>query len=80
MERFFKYIDVMADDEAPIHRINLDGETEYKSTLGGCCTLTIAIIFFLVLAKEAQDVISKEYPVSQKREVKDYYQEPVSIS
>ena len=53
MEGFLKYIDVMADDEAPIHRINIDGETEYKSTLGGCCTLTIAVIFILVLAKEA---------------------------
>ena len=53
MEGLFKYIDVMADDEAPIHRINFDGATEYKSTLGGCCTLTIAFIFFLVLAKEA---------------------------
>ena len=52
MESFLKYVDSLADDEAPIHKINLDGHTEYKSTLGGFCTLSIAFIFILVLVKE----------------------------
>ena len=31
MSNFLKSIDNLADDEAPIHRINLDGNTAYKS-------------------------------------------------
>ena len=52
MNKFLKNIDTLADDEAPIHKIHIDGNTEYKSTLGGCCTLIIFIIFILVLFKE----------------------------
>lgn len=50
-------IDVLADNEAPIHRINLEGKTVYKSALGGFCTITLAVVFLLVLAREAGDVI-----------------------
>ena len=57
MTTFLKNVDSLADDEAPIHKINLDGNTEYKSALGGCATLTIALIFILVLWKEAKDVV-----------------------
>jgi len=28
---FLVNIDTLADEEAPIHRINIDGKTEYKS-------------------------------------------------
>ena len=42
MNKYLKYIDALADDEAPIHKINIDGNTEYKSALGGFSTLTIA--------------------------------------
>ena len=55
-----KRIDCLADDEAPIHRINLDGNTEYKSQLGGFCTITIFIVFILVLIKEAIPVLKME--------------------
>lgn len=53
MTKFLKSIDTLADDEAPIHKINLDGNTQYKSSLGGFCTLTIVLIFILVLIKDA---------------------------
>ena len=53
----FKDLDCLADDEAPIHRINLNGSTEYKSQLGGFCTITIFIVFILVLIKEAIPVL-----------------------
>ena len=49
MAKFLENIDNLADDEAPIHRINLDGNTKYKSSLGGLCTLTIVIAFIVVL-------------------------------
>ena len=45
---FLKNIDILADDEAPIHRINLDGKTVYHSTFGGCCTILIAMAFCVV--------------------------------
>ena len=52
MNKFFQEIDTLADEEAPIHKISFDGETAYKSTLGGICTLTLVFIFLLVLLKE----------------------------
>ena len=52
MTKFLENIDTLADDEAPIHRMNMDGNTQYKSALGGCCTLTIAFAFLAVLIKE----------------------------
>ena len=54
---FLKNIDILADDEAPIHRINLDGKTVYHSTFGGCCTILIAIAFCVVLYIESEDII-----------------------
>ena len=61
-KHFFEKIDSLADDEAPIHKINFNGSTAYKSSLGGFCTLTLAIIFILVLAKEGGEVLRKQYP------------------
>lgn len=55
-----KSINCLADDEAPTHRINLDGNTEYKSQLGGFCTITIFVAFSLVLIKEAIPVFKME--------------------
>ena len=49
----FETADVLADDEAPIHRINLEGETRYKSVLGGFCTFTLCVVFILVLLNES---------------------------
>ena len=49
MTKFIENIDNLADDEAPIHRINMDGNTKYKSSLGGFCTLTIVAAFIVVL-------------------------------
>ena len=62
MSNYLKNVDSLADDEAPIHRINLDGNTTYQSALGGFCTLTIVLIFVLVLIKEADEVITMKYP------------------
>ncbi len=55
--QFLKNIDILADDEAPIHRINLDGKTVYHSTFGGCCTILIALAFCSVLYIESEDII-----------------------
>ena len=65
-------IDVLADDEAPIHRINLDKKTRYKSVLGGFCTLTLVFSFIFVFFNEYEDVYKMNYPVSQSRKAEDY--------
>lgn len=69
MTKFLENIDNLADDEAPIHRINMDGNTKYKSSLGGFCTLTIVIAFLAVCIILGGDVISKKYPFTTIREV-----------
>ena len=63
MTSCLKDIDVLADDEAPIHRMNIDGNTRYKSALGGFCTLTLILIFILVLLNNFSDVYNKTYPM-----------------
>ena len=63
MNEFLQRIDILADDEAPIHRINLKGKTVYHSSFGGCCTLIIALIFLSVLIIESEDVIKQKYPI-----------------
>ena len=67
--KYLSYIDQLADEEAPIHRINIDGATKYKSSLGGFCTLTLIIIFLLVLLREGQDVVNGSYPFVSQRPV-----------
>ena len=62
MFNVLKSIDILADEEAPIHRINMNGKTVYKSALGGWCTLMIGLSFILVLIKECEEVIKKSYP------------------
>ena len=57
MAHVLKYIDVLADTEAPIHRINFEGKTKYKSALGGFCTMGIVVAFLLVLISESEEVI-----------------------
>ena len=64
-----KHLDALADDEAPIHRINFEEKTKYQSALGGLCTLTLIFVFLFVLYIEADEVINKKYPFVQTREV-----------
>ena len=80
MATYLKSIDALADREAPIHRINLGGKSVYKSALGGFCTLTLGVVFLLVLAREAGDVINVKYPFVQIRKVKSFYPEKVTLS
>jgi len=60
--KHLKRVDALADDEAPIHKINLDGKTKYQSELGGFFTLTLVVAFSLVLIKEGGEVLSMSYP------------------
>ena len=62
MSKYLKEIDILADYEAPIHRINFEGKTKYKSALGGFCTMLIVVAFLLVLISESDEVIKKKYP------------------
>ena len=71
MANCLKDIDALADDEAATHRMNLDGNNQYKSTLGGFCTLTLALIFILLLISNGKDVYNVTYPIVQSREVSD---------
>ena len=73
MASFLKSIDILADEEAPIHRINLEGKTKYQSTFGGFCTLLIAVIFCFVLYIESEDVITKKYPFISNKEVENNF-------
>ena len=68
---FLEKIDILADEEAPIHQINFEGETKYRSSLGGFCTLLIAMTFLSVLISESEEVIKKKYPFVQRRLVED---------
>ena len=71
MPSWLQKIDVLADVEAPIHRLNLDKKTVYKSSLGGFCTLLIGLTFLLVLIKESDEVIQQKYPFVQTKAVQD---------
>ena len=77
---FLHRIDALADDEAPIHRLNIDGHRVYKSTLGGFCTLMIGVTFLLLLISESGEVINKKYPFVQSKPVKDDMQYEVSLN
>ena len=48
----YRGFDIQETEQSWIISMNSDGETSYKSALGGFCTLTLVIIFLLVLLKE----------------------------
>ena len=77
---FLQKIDALADEEAPIHRLNISGDRVYRSALGGFCTLMIGVTFLLLLWSESYDVIHKKYPFVQSKPVKDDMQYEVSYS
>ena len=54
---FLHKIDALADEEAPIHRLNISGDRVYRSALGGFCTLMIGVTFLLLLISESDEVI-----------------------
>jgi len=58
-------IDSIADNVSPVHRINFEGHTQYKSHLGGLCTILIALAFLFILVKRAIPVIAIEDPKVQ---------------
>ena len=76
---FLQKIDALADEEAPIHRLNISGDRVYRSALGGFCTLMIGVTFLLLLYTESSDVIKKKYPFVQSKPVKDDMQYEVSL-
>ena len=47
---FLERIDSIADEVSPVHRLNFEEHTEYKSQLGGLCTILIYLVFFFVAA------------------------------
>ena len=77
---FLQKIDALADEEAPIHRLNISGDRVYRSALGGFCTLMIGVTFLLLLYSESSDVINKKYPFVQSKPVKDDMQYEVSYT
>ena len=77
---FLYKIDALADEEAPIHRLNISGERVYRSALGGFCTLMIGVTFLLLLISESDEVVQKRYPFVQSKPVKDDMQYEVSYS
>ena len=58
-------VDGIADKVSPVYRINFEGHTQYKSKLGGLCTILIIIAFALILVKRAIPVINIEDPKVQ---------------
>ena len=80
MTSILNRLDALADEEAPIHRLNISGKRVYRSTLGGFCTLMIFVIFILLLWTESKEVINKEYPFVQSKPVKDMMQYEVSYN
>ena len=68
-------LDFLGDSskDRPNERLNIDGDTKYKSTLGGFCTVSIAVIFMLVLLAELGHVAKRRFPATSTREVKDEY-------
>ena len=77
---FLHKIDALADEEAPIHRLNISGDRVYRSALGGFCTLMIAVTFLLLLISESDEVVQKRYPFVQSKPVKDDMQYEVSYN
>ena len=77
---FLHKIDALADEEAPIHRLNISGARVYRSALGGFCTLMIGVTFLLLLISESDDVVHKKYPFVQSKPVKDDMQYNVSLT
>ena len=77
---FLQKIDALADEEAPIHRLNISGDRVYRSALGGFCTLMIGVTFLLLLYSESSDVINKKYPFVQSKPVKDDLQFNASLT
>ena len=77
---FLHKIDALADEEAPIHRLNISGDRVYRSALGGFCTLMIGVTFLLLLISESDEVVQKRYPFVQSKPVKDDMQYEVSYS
>ena len=75
---FLQKIDALADEEAPIHRLNISGDRVYRSALGGFCTLMIGVTFLLLLISESDEVVQKRYPFVQSKPVKDDMQYEVS--
>ena len=66
---FLQKIDALADEEAPIHRLNISGDRVYRSALGGFCTLMIGVTFLLLLISESDEVVQKRYPFVQSKPV-----------
>ena len=77
---FLHKIDALADEEAPIHRLNISGDRVYRSALGGFCTLMIGVTFLLLLISESDEVVQKRYPFVQSKPVKDDMQYEVSFT
>ena len=67
-------IDMIGDKVSPVNRINFDDNVEYKSQLGGLCTILIYIAFLLILGKRAIPVLNREDPVVQERKVESFMQ------
>ena len=80
MTNFLSRLDALADEEAPIHRLNISGKRVYRSALGGFCTMMIFVIFILLLISESDEVIAKRYPFVQSKPVKDMMQYEVSYN
>ena len=55
-------IDSIADHVSPVNRINFEGSVQYKSAMGGLCTILIFIAFALILIKRAIPVLNIEDP------------------
>ena len=57
-----KKIDSIADEVGHVQRLNFETHSEYKSELGGLCTIFVFVIFILVLIKDAIPVLNLEDP------------------
>ena len=67
-------IDSIQDKSSPVHRINFEGNIQYKSKLGGLCTILIGVAFAFILVKRAIPVLNYDDPKVQQRVVPSYYQ------
>ena len=77
--RKLEKIDSISDSVSPVNRINFEGNVQYKSQLGGLCTIMIYIAFLLILVKRAIPVLNKEDPEVQQRKVLSSMQYPVPL-